>query len=120
MKKGKNEIIMVGDRVLIVPDVGEDRSNAGLYLPKWAVEREAIQGGRIVEIGPGIPMPYFDDVEDEPWKPKHDSASQDDLIASIGDYAIFLRKAAIEVKFENDLYLVVPHSALLMLVRDAD
>ncbi len=120
MKKGKNEIIMVGDRVLIVPDVGEDRSNAGLYLPKWAVEREAIQGGRIVEVGPGIPMPYFDDVEDEPWKPKNESAAQDDLIASIGDYAIFLRKTAIEVKFENDLYLVVPHSALLMLVRETE
>mgnify|MGYP002395623836 FL=1 len=40
MKKGKKEIIVVGDRILIVPDVGEDRSNAGLYLPKWAVEKE--------------------------------------------------------------------------------
>ena len=57
MKKGNKELLVVGDRLLIVPDVGEERSNAGLYLPKWAVEKESIQAGRIVEVGPGIPLP---------------------------------------------------------------
>jgi len=117
MKKGNREVIVVGDRVLIVPDMGEDRLNVGLYLPKWAVEKEMVQGGRIVDIGPGGPMPFPKDVEDEPWKP-----NQNDKVfpkqGKIGDYAIFLRKAAIEVKFEGDTYLLVPQAALLLLIRE--
>ena len=35
-----------------------------------------------------------------------------------GDYAIFLREQAIEVEFEEKKYLIVPQSAVLMLVRD--
>ncbi len=120
MKKGKKEIIVVGDRILIVPDLGQDRSDAGLYLPKWAVEKESIQGGRIVEVGPGLPMTPPNDVEDEPWKAREAFEEQSHMQAQIGDYALFLRKAAIEVKFEGDLYLIVPHAALLMLIRDEE
>ncbi len=118
MKKGKKEILVVGDRVLIVPDIAEDRSNAGLYLPKWAVEKESIQSGRIVEVGPGLPLPAPDDIEDEPWKPRNSLRDEEAMQAQIGDYVIFLRKAAIEVKYEGDLYLIVPHGALLMIIRD--
>ncbi len=120
MKKGKKELFVVGDRVLIVPDVGEDRSSSGLYLPKWAVEKESIQAGRIVELGPGIPMPSPNDIEDEPWRERNISQEESDMQAQIGDYAIFLRKAAVEVKFDNELFLLVPHAALLLLVRDND
>jgi len=120
MKKGKKDILVVGDRVLIVPDIGEERSNAGLYLPKWAVEKESIQAGRIVEVGPGIPLPSPDDIEDEPWKAKDVQQDEINFEAQVGDYAIFLRKAAIEIKFERDIYLIVPYPALLMLIRDEE
>lgn len=118
MKKGKKEIIVVGDRILIVPDVGEERSNTGLYLPKWAVEKESIQAGRIVEVGPGMPMISPEEIEDEPWKPHELKKSGHPMQAQVGDYVLFLRKSAIEVKFDGDLYLIVPHAALLMLIRD--
>jgi len=118
MKKGKKEILVVGDRVLIVPDLGEDRSNSGLYLPKWAVEKESIQAGRIAEVGSGFPLPAPDDVEEEPWKPREQQDEDTMLQAQVGDYVIFLRKAAIEVKYEGDLYLIVPHAALLMIIRE--
>lgn len=118
MKKGKKDILVVGDRVLIVPDIGEDRSNSGLYLPKWAVEKESIQAGRIVEVGPGFPLPLPEDIEEEPWKLTEQQEDQDALQAQIGDYVIFLRKAAIEIKYEGDIYLIVPHAALLMIIRD--
>ena len=118
MKKGKKELIVVGDRLLIVPDVGDDRSNAGLYLPRWALEKESVQSGRIVEIGPAVPMPDPDDIEQEPWKQNayddYDAPQQ----AQVGDYAIFMRKSAIEIKFDSDTFLIVPHGALLLLVRD--
>lgn len=118
MKKGNKEILVVGDRVLIVPDIGEDRSNTGLYLPKWAVEKESIQAGRIIEVGSGFPLPLPEDIEEEPWKAHEPQNDQEMLEPQVGDYVIFLRKAAIEIKYEGDLYLIVPHAALLMVVRD--
>ncbi len=117
MKKGKKELIVVGDRLLIVPDLGEDRSNTGLYLPKWAVERESVQGGHIIEVGPGVPLPQPNEVEEEPWKQSAQEQTEQPRQAQIGDYAIFLRKAAVEIKFDGDTYLIVPHAALLLLVR---
>ena len=39
------------------------------------------------------------------------------LQAKKGDHAIFLRKDAVEIKFDNEKFVVVPHSAILVLVR---
>ena len=38
--------------------------------------------------------------------------------ATEGDYAIFLRKAAIEITYEDEKYLIVPNGALLALIRE--
>ena len=38
--------------------------------------------------------------------------------ARVGDHAIFFRKAAVEIRFEEKRYLVVPQAAILVLVRD--
>jgi hypothetical protein len=38
--------------------------------------------------------------------------------ARCGDYALFFRKAAVEITFEGDRYLVVPQAAILALVRE--
>ena len=37
--------------------------------------------------------------------------------ARVGDYALFFRKAAVEITFENERYLVVPQAAILALAR---
>jgi co-chaperonin GroES (HSP10) len=110
-------LIVVGDRVLIEPDEGEHRTEVGLYLPRWAVEKESVQAGRIVACGPGIPLPDPGDVEDEPWKAAEGSIRHVPMQAQVGDYAIFLRKASVEVKFEGRTYLIVPQGAILMLER---
>ena len=36
----------------------------------------------------------------------------------IGDYALFLKKAAMEIKFDGEKYLIVSHSSILVLMRD--
>jgi chaperonin GroES len=118
MKKGKKEILVVGDRVLVVPDMGEERSNVGLYLPKWAVEKESVQGGRIVEVGSDIPMPNPTDIEEEPWKDLSSSQREGKIDAKVGDYVIFLRKAAIELNIDRETYLIVPYAALLITIRE--
>ena len=38
--------------------------------------------------------------------------------ASPGDYAIFFRRAAVEITFEAEKYLVGPQAAILVLVRE--
>ena len=42
-------LIVVGDRVLISPEEGEERTNVGLYLPPTALESRQVQGGRIID-----------------------------------------------------------------------
>ena len=36
----------------------------------------------------------------------------------MGDYALFFRKASVEITFESKAYLVVPQAAILVLVRE--
>jgi co-chaperonin GroES (HSP10) len=120
MKKRQSKLLVVGDRVLIEPDEGEERTAVGLYVPRWVVEKESVQGGRVVATGPGTPFPDFKEVDDEPWKPVHRVARHVPPQTREGDYAIFLRKAAVELKFEGKNYLVVPESAILVLVREND
>lgn len=112
-----DRLVVVGDRVLIAPDEGDDRTEVGLYLPRWAVEKESVQAGRIVACGPGIPVPEPGSMEDEPWKTADSAPRFVPMQARPGDYAIFLRKATVEIKFEGSTYLIVPQGAILLLDR---
>jgi chaperonin GroES len=111
-------IEVVGDRVLIRPDEGEERTKVGLYLPRPAAEKTTVQGGTVVEIGPGIPVPEPPAVEDEPWRLQETSGRHVPPQARVGDYAVFLRKPAVEVRLDGEPYLVVPQAAILVLVRE--
>ncbi|MFH1768659.1 MAG: co-chaperone GroES family protein, partial [Candidatus Omnitrophota bacterium] len=53
----KKDLILVGDKVLIEPDEGQDRTDTGLYLPQGVKEKEKINTGKIVKTGPGYPVP---------------------------------------------------------------
>ncbi len=117
--KKKKQLIVVGDRVLVKLEEGEERTKVGLYLPPTAVDSQAVQGGRIVATGPGLPMPDLPDNSEEPWRTTgHRETRFVPMQASPGDYALFFRKAAVEITFEADRYLVVPQAAILALVRD--
>jgi len=90
------ELILVADKVLIEPDDGEGKTDAGLYLPQNVREKERVQAGRIAKIGPGYPVPDPTALDNEPWA----KASKDKyfpLQANVGDYCIFLRDQGIEI-----------------------
>ena len=114
----KKRLIVVGDRVLIKPEEGEDRSNVGLYLPPSAVDAQAVQSGKVVATGPGTPISAPAELGDEPWKIGSSEAKFLPVQARVGDYAIFFRRAAVEITFEGNKYLVVPQAAILTLVRE--
>jgi co-chaperonin GroES (HSP10) len=117
MERGKR-LIVVGDRVLIAPEEGEDRSHVGLYLPPSAVDAQAVQGGKVVATGPGTPISAPTELGEEPWKIASGEAKYLPVQARVGDYAIFFRRAAVEITFEGNKYLVVPQAAILTLVRE--
>ena len=117
MIKKDKELIVVGDRVLVHVEEGEERTNFGLYLPPTAIDNQAVQGGKIVATGPGLPMPSPDSFSDEPWNATERQTRFVPMQAKRGDYALFFRKAAVEITFEGDRYLVVPQAAILVLVR---
>jgi co-chaperonin GroES (HSP10) len=119
MIRNDKELIVVGDRVLIKVEEGEERTNVGLYLPSTALESQAVQGGTIMATGPGQPMPSFDSAAgEEPWKEPARETRFVPMQARRGDYALFFRKASVEITFENERYLVVPQAAILALVRE--
>lgn len=112
------KLFVAGDRVLIAPEEGEERTKVGLYLPATALDTQQVQEGLIVATGPGDPVPDVSVFEDEPWKEQERSPRFRPMQARVGDHAIFFRKAAVEITFEGKRYLVVPQAAILVLVRD--
>tara|TARA_A100001011_G_C13608756_1_gene555160 strand:- start:115 stop:492 length:378 start_codon:yes stop_codon:yes gene_type:complete len=118
MKSSNKLILVVGDRILIRPDTGESKSPAGLYLPPSVIEKQEVRGGMVVEVGPGIPLGSPDGSLDEPWNDKKSDVKYIPTQAEIGDYALFLGKASIEIKIEEKDYLIVSQSAILILIRD--
>jgi co-chaperonin GroES (HSP10) len=116
--KTRKTIILVGDKVLIAPDADAERTNHGLYLPPGVKEKEKVNSGVIVQVGPGyaVPNPHFLDQEQWSTSPK-DPIKYMPLQAEEGDFAVFLRDSGIEIEYDERKYLIVPHSAILMLIR---
>ncbi|MFN3851627.1 MAG: co-chaperone GroES [Spirosomataceae bacterium] len=111
-------LLVVGDKVLIKPKNPADKTNSGLYLPPTVTEKEDVQSGFIMKVGPGYPLPTL--TEDEPWKQTEEKVKYMPLQAQEGDLAIYLQRHAIEVMYENEKYVIVPQSSILMLERFED
>ncbi len=112
-------LIVVGDRVLIQPVKKSDKTDSGLYLPPGVQEKEKIQSGYVIKVGPGYPLPLPAESE-ESWKTREEQVKYLPLQAQEGDLAIFLQKGAIEVMYENQKYFIVPQASILMLEREED
>ena len=113
------KIIVVGDRVLIKPKKESEKTSSGIYLPPGVQEKEKVQTGYIVKVGPGYPIPLPTD-ENESWKSEEEKVRYVPLQAQEGDLAIFLQKSAFEVIYNGEKYFIVPQSSILMLEREED
>ncbi len=111
------KFIMVGDRVLIKPKTPQSKTKSGLYLPPGVQENEKIHSGYVLKVGPGYPIPAINEA-DEPWKDKSNEVKYVPLQPSEGDLAVYLQNSAWEIEFKNEKYIIVPHNAILMLIRD--
>jgi co-chaperonin GroES (HSP10) len=116
----RKRIVVIGDRVLIKPDRDEERTKVGLYLPQTVKDKEDVVGGTVVQTGPGIPLADPADLSEEPWKRQSKEMKFLPVQASAGDYALFLQKAGVEITYQGEQYVIVPQSAILVLIRDED
>jgi len=110
------KFIIIGDRVLVKPRDMETHTKSGLVLPASVKEKEEIHSGYIIKTGPGYPIPSQE--IDEPWKDGATDPKYMGMQAKEGDLAIFLKNRTFEIEFENEKYLIVPHGAILLLIRD--
>ena len=113
-----DRFIVVGDRVLIRPQEESSRTSSGLYLPAGVTEKERVQSGYVMKVGPGYATST--EVEDEPWKESANKVKYIPLQAKEGDLAIFLRKEAVEIEFNAEKFLIIPQTAVLLLIREDD
>ncbi len=116
-EKDLHKLIVIGDRILIKPKVPQSKTKSGLLLPPGVNENEKVQIGYVLKVGPGYPIPSVTD-NDEPWKNRSDEPKYVPLQPKEGDQAVYLQNSAIEIEFNNEKYIVVPHSAILLLLRD--
>ena len=112
-----SELILVGDRVLIEPQQGDTETESGLLLPATVTEKERVRSGRVVQTGPGYLTPNPEYSESEPWTQSGEAVRYLPLQARPGDFAFFLRKESIELRYEGRDFLIIPHHAILALVR---
>ncbi|WP_254562976.1 co-chaperone GroES [Dyadobacter diqingensis] len=111
-------LIIVGDRVLIKPKSPTDRTTTGLYLPPTITEKEQVQSGYVIKVGPGYPIPSAS--EDESWKETEEKLKYMPLQAKEGDIAIYLQRNAIDLEYDGEKYVIVPQGSILMLDRSED
>jgi len=112
----ERELIIIGDRVLIEPEPGDEKTKSGLYLPQGLAEKEKVQSGYIVKIGPGYILPQ-ENGSSEPWLSSSNKPRYLPLQVEVGDLAIFLRRESIEVRYNQKIFLIVPQSGILAVVR---
>lgn len=115
-KLGK--LIIIGDKILIKPRTPSEKTQSGLFLPPSVQEKEKIQSGFVMKVGPGYPIPSGD--IEESWKEPKDPIKYIPLQAQEGDIAIFLQKNAFEVVYQGEKYFIVAQNSILMLERDEE
>ncbi|QHL88481.1 co-chaperone GroES [Nibribacter ruber] len=115
------KLIVVGDRLLIQPKSTREQTKSGLFLPPGVQEKEKVQEGYVMKVGPGYPIPADYGLEDEMWSAAEKEAVRYiPLQAHEGDLAIYLQRDAVEINYHGDKYFIVPQSAVLLLEREED
>lgn len=111
------KVTMLGDKLLVRPNEGPQQTRSGLYLPPTVLEKEEVHSGVVVKAGPGFPIPTASD-EDESWKEPRDPVRYVPLQVREGDHILYLKRHALEVELDGEPYVVLPQSAVLMMIRE--
>lgn len=114
-----DKFIVIGDRVLLKPKSPQQKTKSGLFLPPGFEDKQKVGSGYVIKTGPGYPIPTLPEPQ-EPWKKNEDKQNYFPLQVQTGDLAVYLQDNAYLIEFNKEKYIIVPHSAILMVIRDED
>lgn len=103
LKGGEEELVKaglkpLGDRVVVKPEMSEERTQSGIVLPDIAKEKPQI--GTVIAVGPGRIL---------------DNGQKVPLEIKVGDKVIYAKYGGTEVKVENDEYIILKFEDLLAI-----
>jgi chaperonin GroES len=81
----------LGDRIVVKPSEGEEKTATGLYLPETAKEKP--QQGEVIAVGPG----RFDE----------EGTKRVPLDVKVGDLVLFAKYGGTEIKLDGDKLLIL-------------
>ncbi|TVR73722.1 MAG: co-chaperone GroES [Marinilabiliales bacterium] len=114
-----DKFIVIGDRVLLKPKSPQQKTRSGLFLPPGFEDKQKVGCGYVIKSGPGYPIPSLPEIQ-EPWKKSEEKQNYFPLQVKPGDLAVFLQESSYLIEFNKEKYVIVPHSGILMLIRDED
>ena len=110
-------IVVIGDRVLIKPLEASNKTTSGLYLPPSVKEHDRVHAGLVVKVGPGFPVPANQDVDAVFRGDNSENVNYVPLQVKEGDEALYLHANGTELEVGGVRYVIVPQSAVLLVVR---
>jgi chaperonin GroES len=113
------KFIVIGDRVLLKPKSPQQKTKSGLFLPPGFEDKQKVSSGYVIKSGPGYPIPTLPEPQ-EPWKKNDEQQNYFPLQVRAGDLAVYLQESSFLIEFNKEKYIIVPHSAILMVIRDED
>jgi chaperonin GroES len=90
----------LGDRLVVKPLEGEEKTPSGIILPETAKEKP--QEGEVLAAGPG----RYDE-----------KGKRIALDVSVGDIVLFAKYAGTEIKVRDEKYLILKESDVLGIVE---
>lgn len=118
MLSSLENIVIIGDRILIKPLEASNKTGSGLYLPPSVKERDAVHTGLVVKVGPGYPIPTSKDPDDLFKNESQDPINYVPLQVKEGDEALYLHAGGYELEINNERYIVVNQGAILLVLRN--
>jgi co-chaperonin GroES (HSP10) len=118
MLNSLENIVIIGDRILIKPLEASNKTGSGLYLPPSVKERDAVHTGLEVKVGPGYPIPASKDPDDLFKNESQDPISYVPLQVKEGDEALYLHAGGYEIEINDERYVVVGQNAILLVLRN--
>ena len=86
----------LGDRILVEPSEGEDKTSSGLLLPETAKEKP--QQGKVLAAGPGR---------------RDDDGKRIEMDLKTGDTILFAKYAGTEIKIDGKKLLIMKETDVL-------
>jgi len=88
----------LGDRILVKPGEGEEKTKSGIVLPDTAKEKP--QEGKVIAVGPG----------------RYEEGKKVPMEVKVGDIIIYSKYGGTEVKIDEVEHLILRESDVLAVV----